>query len=122
MKFLIDECLSPELVNIAHALGHEAYHVAHRGWSGWADADIRDRLVADELVLVTNNRDDFLALLGAEELHPGLVVLLENVRRSEQVRLFSICVTTLSQMISTINKVLEIDASGETRVYDLPNS
>ncbi|MEO7217994.1 MAG: DUF5615 family PIN-like protein [Gemmatimonadaceae bacterium] len=78
MKFLIDECLSPKLVRVANARGFEAYHVAHRGWSGESDSKILRRLVAADLILVTNNRDDFLALIKRTEIHPGIIVIVEN--------------------------------------------
>jgi predicted nuclease of predicted toxin-antitoxin system len=84
MKFLIDECLSPQLVDIARERSFESYHVAHRGWSGLKDGQLLKHLVDEELILVTNNRDDFLALIGEVELHPGFVVILDNVRRERK--------------------------------------
>ena len=35
MRFLIDECLSVDLVLTANQAGHEAQHVAHIGKAGW---------------------------------------------------------------------------------------
>lgn len=35
MRFLIDECLSVDLVTIAAQAGYEAYHVARVGKAGW---------------------------------------------------------------------------------------
>lgn len=88
MRILVDECLSTHLVAAAHDAGFEAYHVAHRGWSGKADAQILEHLIDRDLVLVTNNRDDFLDLVEGAELHPGLIVIVPNVRRADQIRLF----------------------------------
>jgi predicted nuclease of predicted toxin-antitoxin system len=34
MKFLIDECLSIDLISIASLAGYEAQHVAHVGKAG----------------------------------------------------------------------------------------
>jgi predicted nuclease of predicted toxin-antitoxin system len=34
MRFLIDECLSIDLVSVAHQAGHEAQHVARVGKAG----------------------------------------------------------------------------------------
>jgi predicted nuclease of predicted toxin-antitoxin system len=31
MRFLIDECLSVDLVSVANRAGHEAQHIAHIG-------------------------------------------------------------------------------------------
>lgn len=119
MKFLIDECLSPHLVAIAHNRGLEAYHVVHRGWGGLSDPQLLRHLLDEELILVTNNSDDFLELVSGVELHPGLVVILENVRRAGQIA-FEVALETLLKVTSAINKVVEIDASGVVRVFELP--
>lgn len=119
MKFLIDEGLSPELVAVAHGAGYEAYHVAHRGWSGETDASILARVIGEELVLVTNNRDDFLSLMGGVDIHPGLIVVVDNVRRKEQRELFARALEAVGAMTSLINKVIEIGADGTVSVNDL---
>jgi len=120
MKFLIDECLSPALVTVAHERGFEAYHVAHRGWSGLKDPQLLEQLVDQELILVTNNRDDFLSLMSGVELHPGLVVLLDNVRRQRQVELFTAVLEVLRPLTSMINKVAEAASDGTISIFDLP--
>ena len=120
MKFLIDECLSPGLVSVANNRGFEAYHVVYRGWGGLTDPQLLRHLLDEELVLVTNNRDDFLDLVSGVELHPGLVVILENVRRADQIALFDRGLEALSKMTSLINKVVEIDADGAVTAFELP--
>lgn len=76
MKFLIDECLSPELVTIARQRGHlETTHVTWLGMRSRKDWSIARRAIDDGYVLVTNNTTDFTSLLDREELHPGLVCL-----------------------------------------------
>ena len=76
MKFLIDECLSPELVAIARARGHgESMHVTWLGMRSRKDWLIVRRAIADGYVLVTNNTTDFRALLGREEVHAGLICI-----------------------------------------------
>ena len=40
MRFLIDECLSVDLVTVAGDSGHEARHVAHVGRAGWKDWNV----------------------------------------------------------------------------------
>ena len=64
MKFLVDECLSPVLVETANERGFEAYHVVYRGWEGLKDGQLLKHLIDEELILVTNNRDDFVALVS----------------------------------------------------------
>ncbi len=59
MKFLIDKCLSPELVAIARARGHgESTHVTWLGMRSRKDRSIVRRAVAGGYVLVTNNATD----------------------------------------------------------------
>ena len=120
MKFLIDECLSPHLVSVANDRGFEAHHVVYRGWGGLLDRQLLKHLLDEDLILVTNNGDDFLHLVSDVELHPGLVVILDNVRRDEQIALFDGGLEVISKMTSLINKVVEIHADGEVTVFELP--
>lgn len=120
MRFLIDECLSPELVTAANNRGFEAYHVAHRGWGGLKDPQLLPKLISEELILVTNNRDDFMALIRGVELHPGLIVIIESVRRPGQLAYFDAALDVLSDIKSMINKVVEVAEGGVVTVYDIP--
>ena len=87
-RFLIDECLSPDLAAAARARGHEAYHLVHLGRAGTQDWSIVRFPGTSDHVLVTNNARDFLALFGRLELHDGLIVVLPSVPAREQVWLF----------------------------------
>jgi predicted nuclease of predicted toxin-antitoxin system len=60
--FLIDECLSLDLVALAHSRGHHATHVVFREKQGTSDPDLMPLIRAEGFVLVTNNARDFLAL------------------------------------------------------------
>jgi Domain of unknown function (DUF5615) len=40
VRFLIDECLSVDLVAVAGESGHEAQYVAHVGRAGWKDWNV----------------------------------------------------------------------------------
>jgi len=71
VRFLIDECLSPQLVVVAREAGHEARHVAHVGRAGWKDWNVVRYAGAENLVLVTNNAGDYRRLYAAEPLHPA---------------------------------------------------
>jgi len=60
MKFLIDECLTPRLRQIATARGHhESTCVRDRGWQGTPDRDLIGKVLAEDFTLVTNNSVDF---------------------------------------------------------------
>jgi predicted nuclease of predicted toxin-antitoxin system len=89
VRFLIDECLSVDLVTVAGESGHEAQHVAHVGRAGWKDWNVVRYARDGDFVLVTNNASDFQQLYAAQPLHAGLVILIPVVSRYVQRRLFS---------------------------------
>jgi len=123
MRFLIDECLSIDLVLIAHEAGHEARHIAHVGKAGWKDWNVVRYAGEESLVLVTNNASDFRRLYAAQPLHAGLVIIVPSVGRAEQRRLFADALAELAQLGEPINRVLEIDIDGDDVIfsfYDLP--
>jgi hypothetical protein len=66
VRFLIDECLSVDLVTVAGECSHEAQHVAHVGRAGWKDWNVVGYLRDGDFVLVTNNASDFRQLYTAQ--------------------------------------------------------
>ena len=84
MRFLIDECLSIDLVLVASQAGHEAQHVAHVGKAGWKDWNVLRHAAKGDFVLVTNNAGDFGRLYKTQPLHAGLVMIIPNVNRAAQ--------------------------------------
>ena len=76
MKFLIDECLSPDLVEIARNQGFGlSTHVNWLGLQSAEDWTIVRHAVDKDYVIVTNNTTDFITLVGRENIHAGLVCL-----------------------------------------------
>src|SRR5215475_7587191 len=115
MRFLIDECLTTDLVAIAGQAEHEAQHVAKAGWKDWNVA----RYAAEgDLVLVTNNASDFRKLYSKPPLHAGLVIIIPSVNRVEQQRLFQGALDELSRFGELINRVLEVDIEGDEMMFD----
>ncbi len=117
VKFLIDECLSPALVNEAHATGSEAYHLAHIGRAGSSDRRIAAYAIARDLILVTNNASDFRRVYAAQDLHPGLVILIPNTGRETQIRLFGAVLSRLRTMPDLVNKGLEADLLDDGAIF-----
>lgn len=116
MRFLFDECVALRLVGLAHARGHVAYHVAHRGLAGTSDATLLRVLFDEDLVLVTNNGPDFTALLCREEaLHPGLVSFVTQTRPSVQAILFVAVLDHLEGRVHLMNRLVEVDVDPATR-------
>ena len=79
----------------------------------------------EDRILVTANVKDFQRLARAREVHPGIVLILDgSLTRDEQLALMMKVVYELEQELQEerdlINRVLEIEASGECHFYDLP--
>jgi predicted nuclease of predicted toxin-antitoxin system len=73
VRFLIDECLTVQLVAVATDHGYEAHHIAHLDMAGQKDWHVARHAQENDFVFVTNNAADFRALYATQELHPGLV-------------------------------------------------
>jgi predicted nuclease of predicted toxin-antitoxin system len=119
VKFLIDECLSPELVTLARERGHwETTHVTWLGMRARKDWTVARRAIVNSYVLVTNNTTDFTSLLERQETHPGLVCL--NVAPGlmsldVQKRLFILALDSLGDS-EPINEILEITLRADLTV------
>ena len=123
MRFLIDECLSVDLVTVAGEFGHEAQHVAHVGRAGWKDWNVVRYARNGDFVLVTNNASDFRQLYAVQPLHAGLVILIPVVRRGVQRSLFKAALDELAVIGEPVNRALEVDLDGDEvtlALYDWP--
>ena len=129
MKFLIDECLSPELVALARARGfHESTHVTWLGMRSRKDWTIVRRAVKDGFILVTSNTVDFKPLYEREEVHAGLLCLnvapgLMALEVQKSLLLFALEQVAVNE---PVNEILELTVTAEGEVildrYALPPS
>jgi predicted nuclease of predicted toxin-antitoxin system len=120
-RFLIDECLSGELAATAKALGYEADYVPHLGKSGWQDWNLVQFAVANDYVIVTLNRRDFLKLYAGLDIHPGLVILMPQTprnRASDQEALFGKALERLGTLNDDdlIDKLMEVLEDGSVHI------
>ena len=120
MRFLIHEWLHKGLVKVAHASGHEAYHVVDLGKAGAKDYQLREIIVKEEFVFVTNNAKDFKRLFEKTELHPGLVIIVPNVRQAVQDDLLRSALEKIARLPSLVNKVVEAWSEDDVRIYEMP--
>lgn len=121
LKFLIDECLSPDLVQLALDAGHsETTCVRNRGWSGLKDHQIMRIVLEGDYTLVTHNARDFrgpnvggqAGLYSRQEFHAGLVCLTADEMSLElQREMFNAALADLSDEADLTNMCLEIVAS-----------
>ncbi|WP_234828222.1 DUF5615 family PIN-like protein [Sinorhizobium fredii] len=60
MKLLVDECLSPRLVQLAQAAGYaQSTHIVWLGKSGWKDWELKPLILDGDWTFVTKNSVDF---------------------------------------------------------------
>jgi hypothetical protein len=137
LRLLIDECLSPDLVDLAVAAGHvQSTCLRDRGLLGTQDWTLIKHVLAEDFTLVTVNAQDFRGsgedapggLYATTEMHAGLICLT-SARRMDlnaQRELFEIALKELAELPNLINQVLEVteEASGEVviTIYELPPS
>lgn len=122
IQFLIDECLSPALVEVAHRFGYVAYHVQYRNWKSKEDSELLRHAREEGLALVTNNWRDFGPMLGREMIHAGAIVI-PNVPRAEQVAAMERSLRAIQAAhppLDMVNTVIEVLDTGEVQIYELP--
>jgi predicted nuclease of predicted toxin-antitoxin system len=122
MKLLIDECLHTSLTGVAHDAGYACDHVNFLGLSGYKDWQLIQRIRDGEYTFVTNNRVDFAALYGREDIHPGLIIILPNVVPRLQRELFRAALTYIGdrELVNTVLEVDLTDAGARCREFSYP--
>jgi predicted nuclease of predicted toxin-antitoxin system len=92
IAFLIDENLTPGLVEIAHARGFHAVHAVRTGLGGKKDHQIAAYAIRNGLILVTNDLGDFRKIYKRKTDHPGIILLAvvrsDLMDRQTQRRMF----------------------------------
>jgi hypothetical protein len=120
LKFLVDECLSPELTRWAQAAGYgESSHVVWLGHAGLKDWHLKPIILDGDWTFVTRNAIDFRGpaqRLGRRGqyadvvLHAGLVCLNgpPGMDLDMQRELFDQALAELRHDPELVNQVLEI--------------
>ncbi len=137
MKFLVDECLSPQLTRLAHVRGHgESSHVVWLGHAGRKDWELKLVILGGDWTFVTNNSIDFRGpptkpgsrgQYADVALHAGLICLNGpmGMNRVMQINLFGQALDELEADPDLVNQVLEITWEEDgirTRRYRLPDN
>lgn len=139
MKFLIDECLSPDLAKQAVKAGYaESSHVNWRKLQGKKDWELKPIILEEDWTFVTHNSVDFrgpASTPGSKgqyagvDLHAGLVCLNSKTGMglNLQKQLFEYALSQLKAkgITDLVNKCVEVDgdqSAGQVqfRLYDLP--
>ncbi|WP_036294262.1 DUF5615 family PIN-like protein [Methylosinus sp. PW1] len=118
-KLFIDECLSAALVAVAKSRGVLAEYGPYIGKGGWQDWNIVPFALENDFVIVTNNRRHFLKEFLDLDLHNGLIVIVPNVDRADQIRLFEIALDVVLELgDGLVNKVVEVLRDGSVHVSE----
>ena len=135
-RLLIDECLSPDLVELAIDAGHvESTCLRDRGLLGTQDWTLIKHVLDADFTLVTVNAQDFRGrgqdapggLYAHIDLHAGLICLnsARSLDLTAQRSLFEEALEALTELPDLINQVLEVteDEKGEVSIiiYDFPS-
>ena len=72
-----------------HAAGYVADHVNFLSLGGLKDWELLPVIRERDFTFVTNNGPDFLALLGKESMHPGIIIIVPNATPVAQRELLS---------------------------------
>jgi predicted nuclease of predicted toxin-antitoxin system len=130
MKFFIDECLDPELFQVAIGANYQATCSRDQGLLSLKDWDLAHFVVTNDWTLVTLNSKDFRGKKPApggkpgyltKAMHPGLscLNLLESkaaMSSAMQKELFHEAIDEIQQrgIMDLMNLVLEIDYDEST--------
>lgn len=134
MRFLIDECLSPKLSELAWERDYEATHIVRLGIEGTKDWDLVPLIEGGDWTFVTCNSLDFRGDPSSPgdkgqytrlPLHAGLICLNadQTMDRTLQLELFQHALDELKDAADLVNQVLEVTLHGDEIVitrYDLP--
>jgi hypothetical protein len=78
------------------------------------------KVVDGGFLFVTNDREDWNALISRVDLHAGLLVIRPRCRRAVQKTLFRAALVHVQAICGLMNKVLEIDENAQIAVFELP--
>jgi hypothetical protein len=136
MKLLVDECLSPSLVNRLHEAGYQATHVTHLNKRGWSDQALMPVILEADWTFITGNAFDFRGPAespgtsggySGAQVHAGLICLNRPATDSRriQLELLEEALSVLNDLDGDlVNRVLEVtlheDDTIEATIYSLP--
>ena len=131
MKFLIDECLSPELAKLAQVGGYgESSHVVWRSQHPKKDWELKPFILDGDWIFVTRNSVDFRGSASQPgskgqyadvAIHAGLICLNgpDGMDLDVQLELFQRALDELAVDDDLINQVLEITLDGDEELHVL---
>jgi hypothetical protein len=135
VKFLIDECLSLDLVEVAGSRGFvESSHVVWMGKAGWKDWELKAFILDGDWTFVTRNSVDFRGpadnpgtrgQFADVPLHAGLICINgpDGMTGEVQCELFEAVPDEIGNVQHLLNEVVEVDLEsldGEFTIHRYP--
>lgn len=130
MKLLLDENVSPSIASELWERDIDAIAIRDRGKLGLPDHEVVLLAIDEDRVIVTANADDFTALCGEEELHPGLITMASGTR-DQQLAMIAAALAYIATEAAgkqqspdsfMVNRVVEVDIDCVCLSYPLPAS
>jgi len=134
-RLLIDENLSPSLVELAIAKGFVCSHVNHLGLAGQKDWQLKPTILAGDWTFITNNGVDFRGpaknpgsrgVYAGISLHAGLICIdaQSGLNLLRQKYIFELILANLKEHGDLLNQVLQVTVSknGELKIdrHEMP--
>jgi predicted nuclease of predicted toxin-antitoxin system len=82
VKFLLDECLPPQMAELLRAAGHDCAHVYELGLGGQPDEQIMAVADRDNRILISADTDFGELLANAPVLAPSVILLRRTNKRA----------------------------------------
>ena len=123
MQLLIDENLSPRLARWACEHGYPAEAAVHVGLAGAPDSSVFAQAFSRDQVVVTVNVGDFMTLAAGMDVHPGVIALREAELNAQDQWLRLHAALTYAELAcggDLLNRVLEVQTSGQIVLHELP--
>jgi len=122
--FLIDECLSGQLAELAIEHGYHALATSRMGrWRSRNDYSVAKFAIDRDLVLVTNDRHDFEAIYEQVEIHPGIVFIAAGRPKLRELRyqlaMFDMVLEALEEGDPVSEAIMVTARAGRGRQVDL---
>ena len=122
--FLIDECLSQELADLAQGHGYFALAANRMGRLRRRDDYRVARYALDrDLILVTNDQYDFESIYQQHEVHPGIVFITAGRSKLRELRfqqaMFQMVLDAVEESDPVSEAILMTTRDGKGRHVDI---